>query len=73
MMIILSVVLLSPGRDDLHFHGLTGSVRHRPVLRVTLEAGGLYPRANVTWRGPRWACVHSVNLTESGIVEADPR
>ena len=38
--------------------------------RVTLElpeAGGLYPRGNVTYRGTEVGTVKSVNLTDTGV------
>ena len=40
------------------------------VYRVTLElpeAGGLYPRGNVTYRGTQVGIVKSVNITDTGV------
>ena len=40
------------------------------VYRVTLElpeAGGLYPRGNVTYRGTQVGIVKSLNITDNGV------
>ena len=40
------------------------------VYRVTLElpeAGGLYPRGNVTYRGTHVGIVKSLNITDTGV------
>ncbi len=74
-MAILTLITVVAGAVMIFsFIGLPGMLFGAGQYRVTLQlpqAGGLYPRANVTWRGTEVGRVHSVNLTESGIVEAD--
>ena len=73
-MAILSVVAIVAGAVMVFsFIGLPGMLFGIGQYKVTLklnEAGGLYPRANVTWRGTEVGRVKSVNLTDHG-VEAD--
>lgn len=74
-MVILSLVTVVAGAVMIFsFMGLPGMLFGTGQYKVTLQlpqAGGLYPRANVTWRGTEVGRVHSVNLTDSGIVEAE--
>ena len=73
-MIILTVVALTAGAVMIFsFIGLPGMLFGIGQYKVTLqlaEAGGLYPRGNVTWRGTEVGRVQSVKLTDNG-VEAD--
>ncbi len=73
-MAVLSVVAIVAGAVMVFsFIGLPGMLFGIGQYKVTLklnEAGGLYPRANVTWRGTEVGRVKSVNLTDHG-VEAD--
>ena len=70
-MAILSVVALVAGAVMIFsFIGLPGMLFGVGQYQVTLklpEAGGLYSRANVTWRGTEVGRVKSVNLTDNGV------
>ena len=70
-MIVLTVVTAIVGTImALGFVGLPGLLFGIGQYKVTMllpEAGGLYPRANVTWRGTEVGRVQSVDLTGRGV------
>jgi phospholipid/cholesterol/gamma-HCH transport system substrate-binding protein len=70
-MIILTVVALVAGAVMIFsFIGLPGMLFGVGQYKVTLqlpEAGGLYPRGNVTWRGTEVGRVKNVKLTDNGV------
>jgi phospholipid/cholesterol/gamma-HCH transport system substrate-binding protein len=74
-MMILTVVALTAGAVMIFsFIGLPGLLFGIGQYKVALQlpdAGGLYPRANVTWRGTEVGRVKDVRLTADGGVVAD--
>ncbi len=70
-MAILSVVAIVAGAVMIFsFIGLPGMLFGVGQYKVKLqlaEAGGLYPRANVTWRGTEVGRVQSVQLNDNGV------
>ncbi len=70
-MLILTVIALVSGAVMIFsFIGLPGMLFGVGQYKVKLqldEAGGLYPRANVTWRGTEVGRVQSVRVTDTGV------
>lgn len=70
-MAILTLVTLVAGAVMVfNFIGLPAMLFGTGQYRVTLqipEAGGLYPRGNVTWRGTEVGRVAHVRLTDNGV------
>ncbi|MBI3217285.1 MAG: MCE family protein [Mycobacterium sp.] len=70
-MFVLTLVALVAGAVMIfNFMGLPAMLFGIGQYKVTLhmpEAGGLYPRGNVTWRGTEVGRVEKVQLTDTGV------
>ncbi|HEX5142627.1 MAG TPA: MlaD family protein [Mycobacterium sp.] len=70
MLILTLVTAIAGAIMAFYFVGLPGMLFGIGQYKVTLqlpEAGGLYPRGNVTWRGTEVGRVDSVHLTDRGV------
>lgn len=70
MAILILVTLVAGAVMVFNFIGLPAMLFGTGQYRVTLqipEAGGLYPRGNVTWRGTEVGRVAHVRLTDKGV------